>query len=175
MARPAPTEYIPYYEKYVSLVPEEDILRTLAEQLTEVRALVDSIPEQRGGYRYAPGKWSIRECLDHLIDVERVYSYRAFRFSRGEKQPLPGFDVDEYAAESGADGLTLRQLLDEFETVRRSTLAALRRVGGETWSRMGTADGNPVSVRGLAYIMAGHVRHHLRILQERYGVGTAKA
>jgi DinB family protein len=175
MARPEPTEYIPYYEKYISLVPEEDILRTLAEQLTEVRAFVQAIPEERGGYRYAPGKWSVREVLDHLTDVERIYGYRAFCFARGEKKPLPGVEVDDYAAESGADGLSLRQVLEEFESVRRSTLAMLRRFSEEAWLRTGTASDDPVSVRALAYILAGHVRHHLGILRERYGVGTQEA
>jgi hypothetical protein len=171
MTRPAPTEYLPYYERYISLVPEDDVLRALEEQMAEVRALIESVPEDRAGYRYGPGKWSIRETLDHLTDGERLFSYRAFCFARGEKKSLPGFDPEGFAAASGADSLGLEQLLHELECARRSSLALFRRLGEEAWQRTGTADGSPVSVRALAYIMAGHVRHHLRILRERYGVG----
>ncbi len=170
MQRPEPTEHLPYFERYIALVPEGNILDHLESQLAELRALVAAVPEARAGYRYASGKWTLREVLGHLVDTERVLAYRAFSIARGEIQPLNGYEPEEYAVEAEADRTSMADLYQEFENVRRGNIAMLRRLPAEAWKRVGTASGHPVSVRALAYIMAGHIPHHLRIVREQYGV-----
>jgi hypothetical protein len=168
--RPEPTEHIPYFERYIALVPEGNILDLLENQLTDLEALVAAVPESQAGHRYAPGKWSLREVLGHLVDTERILAYRAFSIARGETQPLNGYEPEEYAVQSEADGTSMRDLLAEFEHVRRGNIAMFRRLSGEAWKRVGTASGHPISVRALAYIMVGHIPHHFRIIREQYGV-----
>jgi len=168
--RPADTEYAPSYAGYVSLVTEDDALAALEKQLDELHALCASVPRQRERFRYAPDKWSLREVFGHLIDGERIFGLRAFCFSRGEAAPLPGFDENAYVAASGYDGVPLADLVQELVDVRRGNLAVLRRLDAQGWARVGTASGQPVSVRALAYVMAGHPRHHLAILRERYSL-----
>lgn len=168
--RPADTEYATFYAGYVSLVPEDDAIGALERQVDELRALSASVPKDRETFRYAPDKWSVRQVVGHLTDGERVFGYRAFCISRGEQAPLPAFDENAYVAHSGYDGVPLGELVDELVSVRRGNLAALRRLAAADWTRLGTASGKPVSVRGLAYVMAGHPRHHLAILRERYGI-----
>ena len=170
IARPGEGEYAPFYEGYVALVPEADILAVLERQAGEIRELVASVPAERETHRYGEGKWSVREVLGHLVDGERVFGYRAFCISRGEKAALPSFDENEYVAEAGSDAIPARELAGELSLVRESNLAFLRRLQPREWERMGTASGKPISVRALAWIMAGHPRHHVRILAERYGV-----
>jgi len=170
IGQPEVTEYAPYYERYVALVRGGDILKTLEDQARTVRRALSAVPERRAGFRYAPDKWTIREVLGHCTDAERVFGYRALAFARGEKTALPSLDENEYARQSGHDAVQLSDLLEEFESVRRATLLLLRHLRGEAWLRVGVASGNPVSVRALAHIMAGHVTHHLSILRERYGV-----
>ena len=173
--RPADTEYAPPYVPYVSLVPEDDILAVLTGQIDVLRRLIDSVPEDRETYRYAPGKWSVRELLGHVVDAERVFGYRAFAISRGEEAPLPGFDENSYVAHSRFDRRSLESLVGDFTTVRKANLSVLRELDPEVWDRVGTANGKAITVRALAYVMAGHARHHLGILRERYGVGSAAA
>lgn len=163
-------EYAAFYDGYVKRVREGDIVAALAAQVNEVEALVMAAPSARETYRYAPGKWSVREVMSHLIDAERVFGDRAFRISRGEAQPLPGFDENAYVAASGADARSLRTLFDEWAVARRLTVALFEHLPDEAWARVGTANGQPVSVRALARIAAGHVDHHLTILRERYGL-----
>ncbi len=171
MQRPAPSEQISYYEKYISLVGEdEDVLKLLEEQPGDLETLFKGVPEERGGFRYEPGKWSLREVVGHLVDVERVLGFRAYCFSRGETQPLPGVDFESYAAMGEHGRRTLAEMLEEFEGLRRSHAALFRALDEEASRRIGTADGNPISVRSLVYILAGHVRYHAQLLQERYGV-----
>jgi len=170
MQRPAPTEHIPYYEYYVSLVPGDDILKVFMEQLSEVRAFVDSVPEEKERYRYAPGKWSLREAMGHVVDSERIFAYRACCIARGETQGLNGYEQDDYVANSEAGNRSLRDLFEELEHQRRSNVSMLRGLSDAAWKRMGSANGDPVSVRALVYIMAGHVTHHLQVFRERYGV-----
>jgi len=167
--RPTEAEYAPFYAGYVALVPEADILDVLERQVTEIRRLVAAVPREREGHRYEPGKWSVREVLGHIVDGERVFGYRAFCISRGEQAPLPSFDENRYVAAARFDATPLRELADELALVREANLAFLRRLGPEEWTRKGTASGKPVSVRALAWIMAGHPRHHLDVLRERYG------
>jgi len=170
IGRPEPTEYAPYYERYVALVRDVDILTTLEEQAGSVRRLLATLPESRAGFRYAPDKWSVREAVGHWTDAERVFSYRALAFARGERAPLPAFDENEYARVSGHDNVPLAELVEEFGAVRSATLHLLRHLVPKAWMGVGTASGKPVSVRALAFIMAGHVAHHVAILRERYGV-----
>jgi DinB superfamily len=171
--RPAPAEHIPYYEKYISLVgAREDVLNLLAEQPGALQAFFQHVPEERGGYRYEPDKWSVREMVGHLVDVERVLGFRAYCFSRGEAQPLPGVDFESYAALGEHDRRTMAEMLQEFADLRRSHVAMFRALGEEASRRMGTADGNPFTPRALAYVLAGHVRYHTDLLRERYGIGS---
>jgi transposase len=170
LVRPESTEYAPFYAGYVARVPEGDVLSVLQKQGDEIRDLARSLPGAKETFRYADGKWSIREVLGHLIDGERVFGYRAFCFSRGEQAPLPSFDENQYVAAAGADAIPLAELASEFAAVRASNLAFLRRLSAAEAARLGTASGKPISVRALAYIMAGHPRHHVAVLRERYGV-----
>lgn len=168
LQRPLEGEYSPYYLTYISKVPDGDILDTLTRQLDEAQKLLRSIPEDRGGHRYSPEKWSIREVIGHLIDSERVFAYRALRFARGDVNPLAGFDQDEYVRASGSDRRKLAELASEMDYVRRSTIAMLRSFDEGASERRGKANNNEISVRALAWIIAGHERHHLEILKERY-------
>jgi DinB superfamily len=170
LARPVETEYAPFYAGYVARVSEDDILSVLAAQRGEIDALARALPASKASYRYADGKWSVRQVLGHIVDGERVFGHRAFCFSRGERAALPGFDENDYVAAFDADSLPPAELAAEFVAVRDANLAFLRRLREPDWARVGTASGKPVSVRALAWIMAGHPRHHLAVLRERYGV-----
>jgi hypothetical protein len=167
--RPAGEEYIPAFADYVSeLGPEEDVLAVLAAQLSEVPARLGSLPDSRGEYRYAPGKWSIKDIVGHLSDTERVFACRALWIARGEPTPQPGFDDQSWVARTGAERRTLTDMVEEWGHVRRGTLALFRSLGNEAWQRRGTAGDGPITVRALAYVVAGHTRHHLRVLEARY-------
>jgi len=170
MVRPREDEYATFYARYVALVPETDILAVLERQAGELRELAASVPVERETRRYAEGKWSIREVLGHLVDGERVFGYRAFCISRGERAALPSFDENQYVGEARGNATPLRELADELALVRQSNLAFLRRLEPREWERTGTASGKTISVRALAWVMAGHPRHHVEILRERYGV-----
>jgi hypothetical protein len=168
--RPTDTEYAPFYARYISLVEDDDALAALEGQVEELRALSASVPRDRETYRYASDKWSVRQVVGHVTDGERVFGYRAFCISRGEQAPLPSFEENAYVANSSYDSVPLGELVDELVTVRRGNLAALRRLAAGDWARLGTASGKSVSVRALAYVMAGHPRHHIGVLREKYGV-----
>ncbi len=165
---PEPTEYLPYYGKYISLVPKAAILETLQQQNRDTLTLLRGLSEEQGAHCYAPGKWSIKEVVGHIIDTERIFAYRALRFSRNDKKELEGFDQDPYVQFGNFDNCTLNELVDEFDCVRHSTLYLLRHLSDEAWTRRGVASDAEVSVRALAYIIAGHELHHERILREKY-------
>jgi hypothetical protein len=167
-SRPAPGEYAAFFEHYIGLITEADVIQVLTQQRREAAELFSGLSEARAGYRYEPGKWSIREVLGHVIDAERVFGYRAVCIARGEKAPLPGFDENDYAAMAGADAVPLAELVEEFLALRQSHEAMFRHFPEEAWLRIGTSNLKLVSVRALAYIMAGHARHHMEILRERY-------
>jgi len=169
-SRPSENEFASYYLRYVSLVPESDVISLLETQMADMAQLVGSITPERETFSYAPGKWSIREVLGHLIDGERVFGYRAFCFSRGESAPLPSFDQNAYVAASRYNDRSLSDLIAEFTLIRKSNLIFLCQLTESDWIRMGAVSNNPVSVRALAFIMAGHVRHHINILHASYGV-----
>lgn len=166
--RPEPGEYADWYAGYVTKVPETDIVAALETQIREFRAAFDVIPASRADHRYAPGKWSIRELAGHLNDGERVFAYRALRFSRGDATPLPGFEENEYVAAASFDRVPLPDLVAQFEHQRRSNVLLFRGLAPEAWARTGVASDNPMSVRALACVLVGHARHHLGVLQARY-------
>jgi hypothetical protein len=167
-ARPAPSEYVPYYHSYVSLVPDGDILATLARQCRETFELLGDIPESHAGFRYAPGKWSIREMVGHLIDGERIFAYRALRFARNDSAPLHGFDEEEYIRNAAFDTIPLPELAREYRLVREATVLLFKHLEPAAWDRTGIANNGEASVRAIAWIMAGHELHHLKVLRERY-------
>ena len=169
-SRPGGSEFAPSFAGYVSLVTESDVVPVLERQPSEMARLLLVVTPDREKYRYADGKWTIREVFGHLIDAERVFSYRALCISRGEKVSLPGFDENVYVAESPYLARPLADLIVEFSSLRRANCAFFRGLKEGDWDRHGTANNNPASVRALAYIMAGHVRHHFNVLRDRYGV-----
>lgn len=170
MSRPLENEYASAFQGYVSHVSEDDIMPAMRSQIDALDVLLDRVAPELETYRYAEGKWSIREIVGHLIDGERVFGYRALCIARGETQNMPGFDQDEYMLSAPFDRIELEDLLSEFRLVRLSNIAMMRTFDETAWGRMGTANGNPISVRALAYIMVGHARHHMDVLRERYRV-----
>ncbi len=164
----SPSEYAPYYERYIGLVPPRPILEVLKTQIGGTLDLLRALPEAKGDHRYARGKWSVKEVVGHLADSERVFGYRALRIARNDPTPLPGFEQDDYVRDGGFGARTLLDLAGEFETVRRATVSLFESLNEEALDRRGTASGNPVSARALAYIIAGHERHHRNVLEERY-------
>lgn len=170
--RPLPTEHAPYYGRYIDYVPEKDILAVLTAQKDEIRRLVAAVPAAKETFAYAPGKWTIRELIGHLNDAERVFGFRAYTFSRRDPNPLPGFEEDDYIARSPYRATPLADLLAEFLVLRDANLATYRRLTDEQWTLIGNASGKDVSVRALAWMSAGHIRHHVGVLRERYGIAA---
>ena len=168
MPRPDATEFNPYYGRYIDKVPDGPIVDVLTSGMEETLKLLRSIPESRADYRYADGKWSIKEVVGHIIDGERVFTYRALRFARKDEAPLAGFEQDDDVASGNFGARTLRDLTDEYEAVRRATIHLFRHFDEAQFSRRGIASENPVSVRALAYITAGHEIHHRGVLREKY-------
>lgn len=169
--RPARDEAPEYFFQYVDKVPVGDIRDTLEAQAATTLAYLESIPEGRTLDRYAPGKWSVREVVGHINDTERVFVFRAFWFARGLEAPLPGFDQDAAVSAAGSHSRPWESLIAEFQAVRSATTTLFRHLPPEAWSRKGVASERTVSVRALAFVTAGHVEHHLRLLRERYGLG----
>ena len=162
LMRPEPGEYNPYYQQYVARVPD-DVLSALKSQIDETDSLLAGA---EGDYRYAPGKWTIAEMLRHVIDTERIFAYRALRISRNDPQPMEGFEQDDYVR--NAPHCPLADLIEEFKIVRQSTILLFRHLDAEAWSRHGVANGSPISVRALAFLIAGHELHHRGVLREKY-------
>jgi hypothetical protein len=167
-SRPGPDEYAPFYAGYVAAVPEGDVLALLERQTDDVLALLQSLEPRRWRHRYAAGKWSVAEVLGHLCDAERVLGYRALRFARDDHTELPGFDENAWVPTAEFDARTPASLLAEYVAVRRATVALFRGLPPSAGARRGVANGSPVTVRALLYIVTGHERHHLRVLRERY-------
>jgi hypothetical protein len=166
--RPDPSEAAPYYARYVDRVPDGDIVRTLETQLDETLGLLGKISEERSLRRYAPGKWSVRELLSHVTDTERVFVHRALWFARGFDTALPSFEQETAVAAAGADAVSWARHVEEFRAVRLATVPLFRNLPAEAWAKKGVASGNPVTVRALAWITAGHAAHHAAVLKERY-------
>lgn len=171
--RPADTEYAPFYASYIARVPETDPVPALEAQPAELHRIADRIAPEDETFRYAPDKWSVRQVIGHMIDTDRVMGYRAFCIGRGEGKPLPGFDEKEYVARADSEERSVKELAHEFAAVRHANLWTIRRWAPEDWDRVGNANGKSISARALAYLMAGHVRHHIALLRERYEIEIA--
>ncbi len=157
-----------YYERYIGIVKNQDAYAFMENQLAEIPAYIRSIPESKAEFRYAEGKWTTKELISHITDCERVFSYRALTFARGESITLPGFNQDIWTQNIDFTKYTLADLAEEFEVVRKGTLLVYKNLSGEALLRKGIANKNEVTVRAIAYITAGHAEHHLNILRERY-------
>jgi len=168
ISKPQPGEFLPYQGVYIDCVGNAEVPAILQELRDSTYAFFTSIPEEKASYAYAPGKWTIKETLGHMIDTERVFAYRLLCFARGEQQGLPGFEQDDYVLNSYANDRTLQDLADEFRIVRDSSIYLLRHLKKDQEAIIGKANNNPISVRALAYMIPGHELHHLRILKERY-------
>lgn len=171
--RPAPDEYASDYEQYIALVADGDIVATLSAQGRETVAMLSRLSEAQGDHRYAAGKWTVKEVVGHVIDTERIFSYRALRFARGDRTPIEGYDQDDYVRNGESSGRTIESLIEEFEAVRRATVLFFAGLSGEAWSRRGIANQNEMSVRAVAWVLAGHEIHHRRALKEKYLAATA--
>lgn len=168
LGRPAQTEAAPYYFTYINQVDSEDAIAVMERQLSESAALFSGISEEKSLNRYAAGKWSIRQVLNHVTDTERSFAFRALWFARGFSDPLPGYEQDIAAAGAEADGVAWAAHVEEFRRVRLATLSLFRNMPEAAWSRTGVASNNRFSVRAMAFITAGHAAHHFRILREKY-------
>ena len=166
--RPAADEHAPYYATYTSLVPEGDVRDHLRRQLHETVSMLSGVTDERASRAYGPGKWTLKESLLHVIDAERVFTYRLLRIARGDTTALPGFEQDDWVPHSGANARSTASLLLEFASVRAATLQLMDSLTPAAWARRGTASGKEVTARALAYICAGHELHHQRIFRERY-------
>lgn len=168
VARPKPGEFAPYYERYISLVEGEDILTTLDEQRRQTMLLLSGRSDADGNFRYAPDKWNAKEVLGHVNDTERIFAYRALRIARGDQTPIEGYEQDDFVRNGPFAHRPLSDLIEEYIAVRRATLSLFRNLDEAAWLRRGIANMNEVSVRALAYIIAGHELHHRRVLEEKY-------
>jgi hypothetical protein len=169
VTRPATTEYAPYYGKYVDQIPDDvDILDLLERQLGDTVHLLSGVSEERAAHRYAEGKWTLKEVVGHMVDTERVFAYRALCFARGDAGPFPSFEQDGYVANGGFAARALRDLVGEFVHVRRANVHMLRGLPPEAWERAGVASNVRFTVRAMPFILAGHERHHVQILKEKY-------
>jgi hypothetical protein len=166
--RPQPGEYAPYYDRYISLVRGDDVLCELDEQRRQTLLLLSGRSESDGDLRYAPEKWSVKELLGHLNDTERIMSYRALRIARGDATPIEGYEQDDYVRNGPFAQRSLADLIEDYIAVRRATISLFRNLDEAAWTRRGVANKNEVTVRGLAYIIAGHELHHRAILEEKY-------
>jgi hypothetical protein len=168
VGRPGPGEYAPYYDRYISLVQGSDILETLDSQRRQTLLLLCGREESDGDHRYSPEKWTVKELLGHVCDTERIFAYRALRIARGDRTPIEGFEQDDYVRNGPFAQMPLAELIEDYIAVRRATLTLFRNLDEAAWARRGIANTNEVSVRALAYTIAGHELHHRRILEEKY-------
>lgn len=166
--RPEAGEYAPYYDRYISLVPGTDIMETLESQRRQTLALLSGRDDSDGDFRYTADKWSMKEVLGHVCDTERIFAYRALRIARADRTPIEGFEQDDYVRNGPFANRPLAELIEDYIAVRRATLTLFRNLDEQAWLRRGTANKNEVSVRALAYLIAGHELHHMRILEEKY-------
>jgi uncharacterized damage-inducible protein DinB len=173
--RPQKGDYADYFEKYISLVPSGDFLEFLQTQREDVLRLLSPLSDQQADFRYDPGKWSIKEVLGHVNDTERIFAYRLLRISRGDKTPLSSFEQDEYIHTGKFSARTIKDLLEEFSVIRESTISLVRSLDAAAWLRRGTASQKEITTTALAFIIAGHVRHHHILLEDRYLQARAHA
>ncbi|MBL0057092.1 MAG: DinB family protein [Chitinophagaceae bacterium] len=171
MARPIPGTYPEYYQRYIDQVAENDLTTALENQLPRIREFLSGITEEQSLFRYAPGKWTMKEVLQHMIDTERIFGYRSLCFARGEKASLPGFEEDDYAAQSGANSRTWQSLVEEMILLRQSTIILFNSFPSTGMAASGIANNNPISVLAMGFIIPGHFTHHRKVMEERY-LGT---
>lgn len=168
VTKPEASEYIPYFSRYIDLVRKEDIITVLSTQIDDSLAFLRQIPDAKGDFRYAANKWSIKEVLGHVIDTERVFAYRAMTFARNDRASLPGFEQDDWIRSASFDAEPFRELISEFECVRRANLYFFQHLDQNAWMRRGKANNGEISVRALAYVIAGHELHHRQQIKEKY-------
>jgi hypothetical protein len=168
MSKPSPTNYPGYFQRYIDLVEEDDLATGFKNQLARIQPILNSISEEKANYAYAEGKWTLKELLQHQIDSERIFAYRALCFARGEEQSLPGFEENDYAENSDANARSWKSLTEEFYAVRHTTEILFNSLSPEALARTGTANNNLQSVESIGFVMIGHVNHHLRVMQGRY-------
>ena len=168
LTRPDPSEYTAYAERYISLVPDGAIGETLARQFEEYLPLYRGISEEKGAYRYAPGKWSLKQVLGHVIDTERIFGYRGLAASRGDKNPIPGFEQDDYVAAANFDDRSVSALIDEFVMVRAATSLMFKHMSDEMLMRRAIANKNEISARAAGFMIAGHERYHIAHMKQHY-------
>ncbi|MCL5030327.1 MAG: DinB family protein [Bacteroidetes bacterium] len=168
MNRPKPGDYTPYYDNYISKVEGNNVLKVLEEQLNNTFKFFNSIPESKGSFSYAEGKWTIKEVIGHIIDTERVFAYRALCIARGEKKHLPGFEQDDYIKEGGFNERKISDLAEEFRKVREANLALFKSFDETAINRRGVASEKEITVNAILFIIAGHENHHAGILKSRY-------
>lgn len=168
VSRPEPAEYDSYYDRYISLVADGDILNTLDSQRRQMLLLLSGRDESDGSLRYAPDKWTVNEVLGHVCDTERIFAYRALRIARADQTPIEGFEQDDYVKNGPFQRVPLAETIDDYIAVRRATLTLLRNLDETAWMRRGVANKKEITVRAIAYLMAGHELHHRRILEEKY-------
>jgi hypothetical protein len=168
MQKPESKDYPASYEGYINNVADEDPIRMLEEQFIELRNILSPLDDSQAAHAYAEGKWSIKELIGHLIDTERVMSYRALAIARGEKQHLPGFDEKDYAKESNINSRNLSRILNEYHNVRKATLSLFKSFDENILSKRGVANNSEITVNAIVYMVAGHEKHHIKILKERY-------
>jgi uncharacterized damage-inducible protein DinB len=173
--RPQRGDYAEYYEKYISLVPSGDFLELLQTQREELLRLLSPLTDEQGDYRYGAGKWSIKEVVGHVNDAERIFAYRLLRIARGDQTPLASFEQDGYIHTGKFGGRTLKDLLEEFSAIREATISLVRTMDDAAWLRRGVASQKEITTTALAFIIAGHVRHHHIQLEERYLSARAHA
>jgi len=168
LKRPEPKEYIDYYKKYIEQVDGDNYLSALKMLQPKTVAFLNSLDAAKWNYRYATGKWSIKEAMLHVIDTERIMTYRALRIARNDKTPLPGYEQDDYIPYTDAENRSPASIIEEYKAVRGATISMFSNFNDEMLSRVGTASGNPFTPRALGYIIAGHELHHMQIIRQRY-------
>jgi DinB superfamily len=173
IGRPQPGEYAPYYDRYISLVQGDNILEILDDERRQFVLMMSGRSEDDGNFRYAAGKWTVKELIGHINDTERIFAYRILRIARGDQTPIEGFEQDDYVRNADFNSRSLEEMVEDYIAVRRATLSLLRNLSPEAWTRKGIANNNEVTVRAIAYTLAGHDLHHRRILEERYFEATA--
>ncbi len=173
MRRPHPDEYFEYYHNYISQVPAGDLLVLLERQIHDLRSVFDSVSEQQALMVHPPYTWSLKQVVGHLIDGERIFAFRLHHFASGDVQPLPGMDQDPYVANQDYVGPSLKALVDELIFCRQANVLLMRRLKPESWDRRGIASDHPITVRALAYILVGHINHHMKIVRKRLGLKEA--
>lgn len=161
-------EYNPFYQTYIDVLGDVELFDLLRRQLGNFPKFLESLPDEKLNYAYVEGKWTIAEALVHILDAERVFQYRALRFIRGDKTPLPGFDQDQYVPNSNADRRTKESIIEEYKAVRRSTIALFSNMNGQMLHNVGKASNSPMSVAALGFIICGHQKHHRNVIRERY-------